>query len=210
MSRISFKGRKARSGQWCPQAASSNPAKKRQRRENTSLLDFFRLRRKISAMLPFQPKEFGLSVRCDNRLMAVRVAHGEAVELYEVVELMSDSKCLFDLTVLVARELKTVRDCLVLWSSMRDQFAELCWAWEGVPQNGELTAAYRAQLMRLKGLCEDRRAMYVVTAKERQRHAKNRDSNIESFGVRNGSEVTGYSSEGRPGHVYAWPKLGYF
>jgi hypothetical protein len=65
--------------------------------------------------------------------MAVRVANGEAIELYEVVELMAGCQCFFDLAALIARELKTVKDCLTLWGSIRDQFNELRGAWEGVP-----------------------------------------------------------------------------
>jgi hypothetical protein len=167
------------------------------------LLDFFRLRRKISGMLPFEPQEFGLSARCDNRLMAARVANGEGVELFEIVEIMADCQCLYDLATLAARELKTVKDCLALWSSMRDQFSGMCQAWGGVPQNGELTTCYRAQLMRLKGLCEDRRAMYVVTAKERLRHSRNREDGVLSFGQRSESVPDGYSDQSSPAHVYS-------
>jgi hypothetical protein len=79
-----------------------------------------------------------LSIRCDNRLAAGRVANGEAIELYEAVELMAACRCLYDLATLAAREFGTVKACRELWASTRDQFAGMGQAWESVPQNGEL------------------------------------------------------------------------
>ena len=87
--------------------------------QDSKLLDLSRRQRKILGMLPFEPEEFGLSIRCDNRLLAQRIASGEAIELYEVVELMAWCRCLFDLASLTAREMETIRDCLVLWESMQ-------------------------------------------------------------------------------------------
>ena len=101
-------------------------------------------------MLPFQPEEFALTVRIDNRVAAQRVASDEAVELYEVVELMAACRCLYDLATLASRELTTIQDCLALWSSMRDQFSGMCHAWEAEiasygERNGEEAAGYSTQ-----------------------------------------------------------------
>jgi hypothetical protein len=169
---------------------------------------------KMEAMLPFHPEEFGLSVRIDNGLAAYRVSNGETIGLSEIVQLMAAGRCLFDLATLAAREMTRVRDCLMLWSSMVAQFTEMCQAWESVPPNGELIGAYRAELIRLRGLCEDRREMFVVTSKERLRHAASRDSEIESFGQRNHTSKatiapgpSGWRDQSSPAHVY---RLGHF
>jgi hypothetical protein len=139
--------------------------------------------------------------------MAVRVANGEAIELFEVIELMAACQALYDLATLESRGLVRVKDCLSLWSAMRDQFAELCRVWEDVPPNGELTAAHRAQLRRLLGLCEDRLVMYTITSRERRKHAASRDSEIESFGRRGESTPNGWEDRSTPAHVYAIGRL---
>jgi hypothetical protein len=154
-------------------------------------------------MLPFQPEEFGLSVRIDNRLAAQRVANGEATELFEIIELMAACRCLYDLATLASRELTTIQDCLALWSSMRDQFSGMCHAWEGIPMNGEATSVHRAELRRLRGLCEDRLGLYTISNRERRKHARERDAEIASYGERNGEEAAGYSTQSTPQHVYS-------
>jgi hypothetical protein len=167
------------------------------------LLDFLRYSRNMSDMLPFDPQEFALTLRIDNRLAAVRVARGEAIELYEVVELMSASRCLYNLATLVARELETAKGCLALWSSMRDQFSGMCQVWEGVPPNEELTACHRAQLTRLKELCEDQLGLYRISSRERLRYAKNREDAVQTFNQRSGIEPgDGYRDQSTPQHIY--------
>jgi hypothetical protein len=87
--------------------------------DSARLLDFLRYSRNMSGVLPFDPQEIGLPIRCDNRLMAARVVNGETPELFEVVELMAGCRTLYDLATLVARELGTTKDCLRLWRAVR-------------------------------------------------------------------------------------------
>ena len=148
--------------------------------DSARLLDFLRYSRNMSGMLPFDPQEFGLPVLINNRLAADRAASGEAIELSDIIEFLAACRSLYDLATLSAREMTKVRDCRELWASMRDQFAGMARAWEGVPARGELTSVHRAELDRLKNLCEDRAKMFLVTTKERLRYAKNRGSMIET------------------------------
>ena len=129
----------------------------------------------------FDPFEFGFSLAINNRLAAERAAGGGAIELGEIVDLMASSQSLYDLATLCAREMGRVCDVQELWASMGDLFAELGQAWENVPGDGGLIPTYRSQLERLKERSEDRKKMFVVTTRERLKHAADRaDSGIET------------------------------
>ena len=109
-------------------------------------------------------------------MLAMAVLAGEQVAPGEIVESMASALALYNLATLASRELDRVKDCYTLWHGVHTEFEALCQAWEGVPQNGELTGWHRAQLRRLLDLCADRISLYNISERERLAHALGKES----------------------------------
>jgi hypothetical protein len=113
-------------------------------------------------------------------------------------------EAVFISATLESRGLARVKDCQALWTGVAQLFGELVQVWTDLDSDDPSINWLRARLEHFRTRAQDQTELYKVSEKERQRHAKNRGSAIESFGVRNGSEAAGYSSEGRQGHVYSY------
>jgi hypothetical protein len=149
-------------------------------------------------------EQFALGLLADNQLMAESVASGTPIELSEVVELAAGIRSLYNLATLTSRELNRVKDCYTLWTETRDQFEQLCRAWAGVPQDGELISWHRAQLEHLRLLARDRTELYSISEAERLEHAANRAVGLEmAFSQRHELEPRGEQGQSAPAHVYS-------
>jgi hypothetical protein len=121
----------------------------------------------------------------------------------EVLSLAAAAQAIFISATLTSRELERIQDCHALWSELSQLFEDLCNSWTGIDAREESIIWLRARLRHFRDLAQDRKEMFSVTEKDRRRHGRTRDAQIESFTERNEITPDGYSSQSTPAHVYS-------
>jgi len=74
-------------------------------------------------------EQFASGVLTDNALFAQATALGEAITPAEMIELLAESRSLYNLCVLTSRELERVRECHQLWQAAAEIFEQMSKVW---------------------------------------------------------------------------------
>jgi hypothetical protein len=141
------------------------------------------------------------SARLDNALLRCDVVSGRAVPLPEILSLAGMAEAIFISATCEARSSDRVKDCRTLWAGIAELYAELAEAWVDVSCNENQSILWlRSRLEHFRSVALDRREMFTVTEKERLKHAKDRDADIERS---NGSEPNGFrNDQSTPAQIY--------
>ena len=113
-------------------------------------------------------------------MMAMAVQAGAEISPAEIVELMANTRSLYNLSTLRSRDFDRIDQCHALWQQTTEQFEQLCRAWEGVAPSGELIGWHRAQLHRLLDLASDRVELYEPEGADRRRLIANKRESSDS------------------------------
>jgi hypothetical protein len=119
-------------------------------------------------------QEFAADIVADNSLAAQSVVLGDKIELAEIAELLAGVRSIYNLATLASRDHSRITDCHALWLETLGHFEQLCGAWVGVQECGELIGWYRIQLEHLRGLCADRVELFQPEGADRRRLIANK------------------------------------
>jgi hypothetical protein len=142
------------------------------------------------------------SVRVDSALLRQTVASGEKIQLGAVLSLAAAVEAIYISAVLHTRELPRVQARQKVWVEVSRLFTELAGTWTGANSGDPPIQWLRDRLEHFRELAIDQSELYVITLRERLRHAKNRGAMIETTRARGHQEPEPWH-DARQGHIYS-------